>query len=115
MPLPISASASDVIPFLGRDAEMAVFNRWLDDARPLLVAQGNLPDALKSYGDSLAIAEHLATADPGKMQWQVDLLRAHRHPARQSDDAARRSAFIVSTLRSLKGENKLTAEQASWL
>ena len=39
----------------------------------VLVAQGNLPEALKSYRDSLAIAERLARADPGNAGWQHDL------------------------------------------
>ena len=39
----------------------------------MLVAQGNLPEALKSYRDSLAIAERLAQSDPGNAGWQRDL------------------------------------------
>jgi tetratricopeptide (TPR) repeat protein len=37
------------------------------------VAQGNLPEALKSYKDSLAIRDRLAKSDPGNMDWQRDL------------------------------------------
>ena len=37
------------------------------------MAQGNLPEALKAYRDSLAIAERLAKADPGNAGWQRDL------------------------------------------
>ena len=39
----------------------------------MLVAQGNLPEALKSYHDSLAIADRLAKADPNNAGWQRDL------------------------------------------
>jgi tetratricopeptide (TPR) repeat protein len=39
----------------------------------VLVAQGNLPEALKSYRDSLAIVDRLAKADPGNTGWQRDL------------------------------------------
>jgi tetratricopeptide (TPR) repeat protein len=39
----------------------------------ILLARGSLPDALKSYRDDLAIADRLATADPGNAQWQYDL------------------------------------------
>ena len=35
--------------------------------------RGALPDALKSYRDSLAIAERLAKEDPGNAEWQRDL------------------------------------------
>ena len=39
----------------------------------MLVAQGNLPEALKSYQDSLDIRDRLARADPGNAGWQRDL------------------------------------------
>jgi tetratricopeptide (TPR) repeat protein len=37
------------------------------------MAQGDLPGALKSYSDGLAIAERLAKSDPGNTEWQRDL------------------------------------------
>ena len=37
------------------------------------VAQGKLTEALKSYRDSLTIAERLAKADPNNAGWQRDL------------------------------------------
>ena len=40
----------------------------------MLVAQGNLPEALKSFRDGLAIADRLAKADPGNAGWQRDLI-----------------------------------------
>jgi tetratricopeptide (TPR) repeat protein len=79
------------------------------------VAQGDLAGALKSYRDSLGIRERLAKADPSNAGWQLDVLWAQWRLAAQGDDAAQRWAFIVSTLRRLKSENKLTTEQASWL
>ena len=39
----------------------------------MLVAQGDLPEALQAYRDSLAIAERLAAADPSNAEWQRDL------------------------------------------
>ena len=36
-------------------------------------AQGNFPGALKSYSDSLAIRDRLATSDPANAGWQRDL------------------------------------------
>ena len=39
----------------------------------MLVAQGNLAEALKSYQDGLAIRDRLAKADPGNAGWQRDL------------------------------------------
>ena len=45
----------------------------LADLGDVLVAQGNLPEALKSFRDGLAIAERLAQSDPGNAGWQRDL------------------------------------------
>ena len=39
----------------------------------MLVAQGKLDEALKSYRDSLAIAERLAASDPSNTGWQNDV------------------------------------------
>ena len=39
----------------------------------VLVAQGDLAGALKSYRDSLAIRDRLAKSDPGNAGWQRDL------------------------------------------
>ena len=39
----------------------------------MLVAQGNLAEALASYKDSLAIRDRLAKADPNNAGWQLDL------------------------------------------
>ena len=39
----------------------------------VLVAQGNLPEALKSFRDFSAIRDRLAKADAGNARWQQDL------------------------------------------
>ena len=44
-----------------------------DKVGDVLVAQGNLAEALKAYQDSLAIRDRLAKADPGNAGWQRDL------------------------------------------
>jgi tetratricopeptide (TPR) repeat protein len=81
----------------------------------VLKAQGNLPEALKSFRDGLAIRERLAQSDPGNAGWQFDLVVSHWSLAVNGDDAPRRFAFIVDTLRRLKAENRLTPEQERWL
>jgi len=86
-----------------------------DNVGDALEAQGNLPDALKTYRDSLGIRERLAGVDPSNAASQIDVLRAQWRLAAHGDDAAQRWAFIVSTLRRLKSENKLTTEQAALL
>jgi hypothetical protein len=39
----------------------------------VLVAQGNLQEALQSYHDELTIMERLASSNPGNADWQRDL------------------------------------------
>ena len=47
------------------------------DLGDVLVAQGNLDEALKSYRDSLAIVERLAASDRSNSGWQRDLTVSH--------------------------------------
>ena len=44
-----------------------------DRVGDVLVAQGNFPEALKTFREGLAIRERLAAADPGNAGWQRDL------------------------------------------
>ncbi len=54
----------------GDERDLSVsFNKVGD----VLVAQGNLPEAEKTYRDSLAIRDRLAKSDPGHAGWQRDL------------------------------------------
>jgi hypothetical protein len=48
-----------------------------DEVGDVLVARGNLTEALEAYRDSLAISERLAKADPGNAGWQYDLGISH--------------------------------------
>jgi hypothetical protein len=48
------------------------------------VAQGNLPAALKSYQDGLAIADRLAKSDPGNAGWQRDLSVSYANLAKRN-------------------------------
>ena len=48
-----------------------------DRVGDVLVAQGKLPEALKSFRDGLAIRERLASADPDNAGWQRDLSLSH--------------------------------------
>ena len=43
----------------------------------MLVAQGNLSDALKSFREGLAIAERLSMGNPDNAGWQRDLSVSH--------------------------------------
>jgi len=54
----------------GSDRDEGVAHNEIGD---VLVAQGNLPEALKSFRDSHDIFDRLAQADPGNAGWQRDL------------------------------------------
>ena len=60
-----------------------------DKIGDVLVAQGNLPEALKSFRDSLAITDRLAKADPGNAGWQRDLSVSYEQDRRRAGGAGR--------------------------
>ena len=65
----------------------------------VLAAQGNLPEALKSFRDGHAIAERLAQADPGNAGWQRDLSVSYAKLAvvyRTSQQAAEAREALVA-------------------
>jgi hypothetical protein len=86
-----------------------------DRVGDVLKAQGNLPEALKSFRDSLAIRDRLAKADPGNAEWQVDLVVSHWRLAELDDDPAQRWVLVVATLRKLKDEGRLAPSLEKWL
>jgi tetratricopeptide (TPR) repeat protein len=54
----------------GDERDLSVLYNRIGDVQ---VAQGNLPEALKSFRDGLGIRERLARADPENSGWQRDL------------------------------------------
>ncbi|HEY1931509.1 MAG TPA: tetratricopeptide repeat protein [Acetobacteraceae bacterium] len=73
--LAIARSLADAAPDdKDRQRDLSVSDEKVGD---VLVAQGNLPEALNRYRDGLAIAERLARADPGNAGWQDDLSLSH--------------------------------------
>jgi hypothetical protein len=60
----------------------------LNELGDVLVAQGNLAEALKSFRDRLAIRDRLAKAAPGNAGWQFDLVVSNWKLAANGDDAA---------------------------
>ncbi|ABE61920.1 Tetratricopeptide TPR_2 [Nitrobacter hamburgensis X14] len=77
----LNAIESAFEQLLRTDPDNAGWQRNLSVARDrvgdVLVAQGKLPDALKSFRDGLAIRERLASADPGNAGRQRDLSLSH--------------------------------------
>jgi tetratricopeptide (TPR) repeat protein len=78
------------------------------------VEQGDLAGALKSYRDSLAIADRLAKSDPGNAGWQRDLSFSHRRLASafkkagenaKALDALRQGRAIMVRLTGLSPDN----------
>jgi len=89
----------------------------------VLVAQGNLADALKSFRDSLAIRDRLAKADPDNAGWQRDLALGYGkvatllvkydrdEPARTAFDAGR---TIMQRLVGLSPDNATWRNDLAW-
>jgi hypothetical protein len=81
----------------------------------VLVAQGNLPDALKSFRDGLAIRDRLAQADPGNTGWQRDLIISYVKLAEIDRSQAKvmltRAAEVANTMQS-KG---ILAPRDAWI
>jgi tetratricopeptide (TPR) repeat protein len=63
-------AARDAAARSGSDAALCDSHIWVGDGQ---VARGDLVGALKSYRDSLRIADRLAQSDPGNTEWQCDL------------------------------------------
>jgi hypothetical protein len=86
-------------------------------------AQGNLPDALKSYHDGLAIADRLAKSDPGNAGWQHDLSVSYAKLAdlfRRSGDQAKaldalsQGREIILRMTALSPDNAVWKRDLSW-
>ena len=83
----------------------------------VLEAQGNLPEALKSFREGLAIAERLASADPGNADWQRGLAVSHAHLAdvyRRSNDPDNALAALRQGQAVMKRVVKLSPDNAGW-
>jgi len=90
----------------------------------VLVAQGNLPEALKSFRDSLAIRDRLAKADPDNAGWQRDLALSHGRVttvlARQGERAKALEGFqagraIIARLKERSPDNATLPKDLAWL
>ena len=89
----------------------------------MLVAQGNLAEALKSYRDSLAIADRLAKADPSNATWQRDLAISHGRVAMvlaEQGEAARalnelrEGRAIIARLKEQSPDNATLPDDLAW-
>jgi hypothetical protein len=85
----------------------------------VLVDQGNLPEALKSFRDSLAIADRLAKSDPGNASGQRDLSVSYSKLAgtfrKAGDKALRQGRAIMVRLTSLSPDNAVWKRDLGWL
>jgi len=88
----------------------------------VLVAQGTLPEALKSYRDSLAIRDRLGKIDPGNAGWQRDLaisfakvgsvLLRQQHPDEARPALVAGREIIVGLMKRLPGYPQLKQDLA---
>ena len=87
------------------------------------MARGNLPEALKSFRDELAIIGRLAKADPGNAGWQRDLSVSYSKLAgafrKAGDkamalDALRQGRAIMVRMTSLSPDNAVWKRDLAW-
>ena len=86
-------------------------------------ARGDLPSALSSYSKGLEIREKLAERDPANRQWKTDLVLSlwrvasvlEQQGAPQKREAGVNYQRALEILRPLAIENRLTAEQKTWI
>ena len=86
-------------------------------------AQRDLPSALSSYSKGLEIREKLAARDPANRQWKTDLVLSlwrvasvlEQQGAPQKREAGVNYQRALEILRPLAIENRLTAEQKTWI
>ena len=86
-------------------------------------AQGDLPSAISSYTQCLEIAQKLAARAPANAQWKTNLVISLWKLAsilEQQGTPQKRAAGVnyqraLELLRSLAVENRLTAEQKTWI
>jgi hypothetical protein len=86
----------------------------------VLVAQGQLAQALAAFEQSRDIRLRLAEQDPGNAVWQTDVAVSCWKLAdllRQTGDDKRAAELLregLAVLHPLAAENRLTAQQQSW-
>jgi hypothetical protein len=87
------------------------------------IAQGNLPAALKSFRDGLAIRDRLAQADPGNAGWQRDLSVSYAKLADVSKrngeaatalDMLQQGRAIMVRLTTLSPDNAVWRRDLAW-
>jgi tetratricopeptide (TPR) repeat protein len=86
-------------------------------------AQGDLPSAISSYKQGLEIRQKLAARDPANTQWKTDLVISlwklasvlEQQGAPQKGKAGVNYERALEILRRLAAENRLTADQKTWI
>jgi tetratricopeptide (TPR) repeat protein len=102
------------------EREVSVGLTWYGD---VLMAQGNLPEALKSFRDGHDIFDRLAKADPGNAGWQRDLSVSYSKIAgllrQQGDnaqalDSLKQGRAIIARLTALSPTNATWKSDLAW-
>jgi tetratricopeptide (TPR) repeat protein len=96
----------------GWQRDLAVSYSKLGD---VFAKQGKGEDALQNYRLALAIMERLSAVDATNLQWQADVIEYNYDLAINGDNSTDRFAYVATSLRKLKSERELSAEQAGWL
>jgi tetratricopeptide (TPR) repeat protein len=95
-----------------RQYELAASHVRFGDA---LVAAGKCEEALVAFRAGLVIRQALAAADPGNTGWQFDVCVTLWRLADHGIEPQRNFENIVATLTRLEHDDRLTADQKSWI
>ncbi|MBV8140977.1 MAG: tetratricopeptide repeat protein, partial [Verrucomicrobia bacterium] len=95
----------------------------LEKVGDVLLAQGKLDQALEVYQQSREIRQKLAQQDPSNVLWKTDLVLSlwkiasvlERQGAPQKREAGVNYKRALEILRHLAVENRLTADQNTWM
>ena len=80
-----------------------------------LLALGRNDEAIANYRRAAALAQQIADADPDNADWQLALLWSEWRLAQQGDRPEERLRDLITRLRTLKAENRLSGDFASLL
>jgi tetratricopeptide (TPR) repeat protein/energy-coupling factor transporter ATP-binding protein EcfA2 len=80
-----------------------------------LQALGRVDDTRAQFRARLLVIEDYAATDPSNAVWQIDLVLCLNSLGQISDEPRARYERILTILRNLEREKKLTTEQATWI
>jgi len=111
--LPHTLAALDHTPAAGPDAAWSGY--LADETGSWQFIRGDAPGALANFEKSLGIREKLAASDPGRVQWQTDVVVSCCKIAGAGGEPRANYLKALNILQRLDGEGRLPGAQKSWI